>query len=72
MQLAEKVHAITKRFQIPLIIDDRVDVAAGKEGNHLDLYQQAIERVCGAVSLHAEVLTVPVEDAALSIVEVVP
>lgn len=37
LQLAEKVHAITKRFQIPLIIDDRVDVALAidAEGVHV-------------------------------------
>ncbi|MBR2913167.1 MAG: thiamine phosphate synthase, partial [Oscillospiraceae bacterium] len=27
LSLAEKVHEITKRYNIPLIIDDRVDVA---------------------------------------------
>lgn len=35
--LAEKVHAITRRYGVPLIIDDRVDVslAVGAEGVHL-------------------------------------
>ncbi len=35
--LAEKVHKITMRYDIPLIIDDRVDVtlAAGAEGVHV-------------------------------------
>ncbi len=35
--LAEKVHEITMRYDIPLIIDDRVDVAlaAGAEGVHV-------------------------------------
>lgn len=35
--LAEKVHEITLRYDIPLIIDDRVDVAlaAGAEGVHV-------------------------------------
>lgn len=35
--LAEKVHKITLRYDIPLIIDDRVDVAlaAGAEGVHV-------------------------------------
>lgn len=27
IELAEKVHAIAKRYNVPLIIDDRVDVA---------------------------------------------
>ena len=37
IDLAEKVHELTKRYQVPLIIDDRVDVAlaAGAEGVHL-------------------------------------
>ena len=35
--LAEKVHALTKKYNVPLIIDDRVDVAlaADAEGIHL-------------------------------------
>lgn len=37
MELAQKVHAISKRYQVPLIIDDRVDVAlaVGAEGIHV-------------------------------------
>ena len=37
IQLAEKVHDIAKRYNVPLIIDDRVDVAlaVGAEGVHL-------------------------------------
>ncbi len=37
IKLAEKVHAITKRYNVPLIIDDRVDVAlaADAEGVHV-------------------------------------
>ena len=37
LALAEKVHEITQRYDIPLIIDDRVDVAlaAGAEGVHV-------------------------------------
>lgn len=37
LALAEKVHEITKRYNIPLIIDDRVDVAlaADAEGVHV-------------------------------------
>ena len=35
--LAEKVHTLTKKYNVPLIIDDRVDVALamGAEGVHL-------------------------------------
>ena len=37
LHLAKKVHAITQRYGVPLIIDDRLDVAmaAGTEGVHL-------------------------------------
>ena len=37
LELAEKVHALTKRVNVPLIIDDRVDVALAvdAEGVHL-------------------------------------
>lgn len=37
MELAEKVHAIAKRYNVPLIIDDRVDVALAvdAEGVHV-------------------------------------
>ncbi len=37
IELAEKVHTITKKYQIPLIIDDRVDVALAvdAEGVHV-------------------------------------
>ena len=37
IQLAEKVHAIAKRYNVPLIIDDRVDVALAidAEGVHV-------------------------------------
>lgn len=37
ISLAEKVHALTKEFGVPLIIDDRIDVAlaAKTEGVHL-------------------------------------
>jgi len=35
--LAEKVHTLTKKYNVPLIIDDRIDVAlaVGAEGVHL-------------------------------------
>ena len=37
MDLATKVHAITREYNVPLIIDDRIDVAMaiGAEGVHL-------------------------------------
>ena len=37
IELAEKVHALTKRYNVPLIIDDRVDVALAvdAEGVHV-------------------------------------
>ena len=37
IELAEAVHGITKEFNIPLIIDDRIDVmlASGAEGVHV-------------------------------------
>ena len=37
IELAEKVHTIAKRYNVPLIIDDRIDVAlaVGAEGVHL-------------------------------------
>ena len=37
IELAEKVHAIAKRYKVPLIIDDRVDVALAidAEGVHV-------------------------------------
>ncbi len=37
MELAEKVHAITREFNVPLIVDDRLDVAMAvdAEGVHL-------------------------------------
>ncbi len=37
IDLAEKVHTITKKYNVPLIIDDRVDVALaiGAEGVHV-------------------------------------
>ena len=37
IELAEKVHALTKKYNVPLIIDDRIDVAlaVGAEGVHL-------------------------------------
>ena len=37
IELAEKVHEVTKKYDVPLIVDDRIDVAMaiGAEGVHL-------------------------------------
>jgi thiamine-phosphate diphosphorylase/hydroxyethylthiazole kinase len=37
VETAKKLHAITQRYNVPLIINDRVDVAlaSGAEGVHL-------------------------------------
>lgn len=53
MELAKKVHAIAIRYQIPLIIDDRVDVALAvdAEGVHVgadDLPVTAARKLMGA------------------------
>ena len=50
--LAEKVHTLTRRYSVPLIIDDRVDVAlaADAEGVHLgaeDMTVAAARRILG-------------------------
>ena len=50
--LAEKVHALARRYGVPLIIDDRVDVAlaVGAEGVHLgaeDMEIAAARRLLG-------------------------
>lgn len=52
MKLAEKVHAIAKRYRIPLIIDDRVDIALAidAEGVHVgasDLPVAAARKLMG-------------------------
>lgn len=45
MELAEKVHTIAKRYQVPLIIDDRVDVALAidAEGVHVGQSDMPVE-----------------------------
>jgi thiamine-phosphate pyrophosphorylase len=53
IELAEKVHAITKRYNVPLIIDDRVDVALAidAEGVHVgasDMHVATARRLMGA------------------------
>ena len=53
IELAEKLHAITKRYNVPLIIDDRVDVALAidAEGVHVgasDMPVATARRLMGA------------------------
>ena len=53
IELAEKVHAISKRYNVPLIIDDRVDVALAidAEGVHVgasDMPVATARRLMGA------------------------
>ena len=53
IELAEKVHAITKHYNVPLIIDDRVDVALAidAEGVHVgasDMPVATARRLMGA------------------------
>lgn len=61
LELARKVHALSKRYGIPLIIDDRLDIAMaiGAEGVHLgqsdlpiDLARQLLgpDRIIGATA----------------------
>ena len=52
MELAIKVHALTQKFNVPLLIDDRVDVALAvdAEGVHVgasDLPVAAARRLMG-------------------------
>ena len=65
ISLAEKVHALTQRYKVPLIIDDRVDVALamGAEGVHLgqsDMPVDTARRILGdAYIIGATTKTVP-------------
>ena len=65
LALAEKVHALTLRFGVPLIIDDRLDVAlaAGVEGVHLgqsDMPISAARKLVGSeMMIGATAKTVP-------------
>ena len=65
MQLAEAVHAITSRYNIPLIIDDRVDVALaiGAEGVHVgqsDMPVRLVRKLMGDTAIvGATAKTVP-------------
>ncbi|MCQ2431842.1 MAG: thiamine phosphate synthase [Clostridia bacterium] len=63
--LAEKVHALAMRYHVPLIIDDRVDVAMamGAEGVHLgqsDMQIATARRILGEdIIIGATAKTVP-------------
>ena len=65
MSLAEKVHIITKKYNVPLIIDDRIDVALaiGAEGVHLgqsDMPISTARKICGKnMIIGATAKTVP-------------
>ena len=64
LALAEKVHGITQRYDIPLIIDDRVDVAlaVGAEGVHVgqsDMPVAVARRLMGDKIVGATAKTVP-------------
>ena len=64
LALAEKVHEITQRYDIPLIIDDRVDVAlaVNAEGVHVgqsDMPVAVARRLMGDKIIGATAKTVP-------------
>ncbi len=65
MELCQKVHAVTKRYNVPLIVDDRVDVAMaiGAEGVHLgksDMPIRVARKLCGEnMIIGATAKTVP-------------
>ena len=45
IDIAKKVHTITKKYSVPLIIDDRIDVAMaiGAEGVHLGQSDMSVD-----------------------------
>lgn len=64
LNLAEKVHEITQRYDIPLIIDDRVDIAlaVNAEGIHVgqtDMPVAVARRLMGDKIVGATAKTVP-------------
>lgn len=64
LALAEKVHEITQRYDIPLIIDDRVDIAlaVNAEGVHVgqsDMPVSVARRLMGDKIVGATAKTVP-------------
>ena len=46
ISLAEKLHKITKKYNVPLIIDDRVDVAMAIKAEGVHLGQSDMPRYC--------------------------
>ena len=71
--LAEKVHALTRQYGVPLIIDDRVDVALAvdAEGVHLGAEDMTVaaarkilgaEKIIGATVVNPHVTVVRHED----------
>jgi len=75
MDLAEKVHTLTKEFGVPLIIDDRVDVmlATDAEGVHVGAEDMPVvtarrligkDKILGATAKTVEVAKKAYEDGA--------
>ena len=65
MKLAEKVHAIARKYDVPLIIDDRLDVAMaiGAEGVHLGQSDMQIARRIAGKDMIIGATTKTVEQA---------
>ncbi|MCQ2505273.1 MAG: thiamine phosphate synthase [Saccharofermentans sp.] len=75
IDLAEKVHELTLKYKVPLIIDDRVDVmlASGAEGVHVGAEDMPVrtarsligeDKILGATAKTVEVATKAYEDGA--------
>ena len=73
--LAEKVHALTSKYNVPLIIDDRIDVmlASGAEGVHVGAEDMPVKqarkiigngRILGATAKTVEAAVKAYEDGA--------
>ena len=75
MELADKVHELTREYNVPLIIDDRVDVmlATGAEGVHVGAEDMPVatarkligkDKILGATAKTAEAAKKAYEDGA--------
>lgn len=75
IELAKKVHALTSEYNVPLIIDDRVDVmlASGAEGVHVGAEDMPVKtarkiignnKILGATAKTVEAATKAYEDGA--------
>ena len=75
IELAEAVHAFTKEFNVPLIIDDRIDVmlASGAEGVHVGAEDMPVatarkligkDKILGATAKTVEAATKAYNDGA--------